>query len=81
MMRARRLVLRDTARGRRLTDGMQKREEEEAEEETSRPTVEEMIAAAESAATDPASSGQHKKMARGMKEVLCQILTRRKRTG
>ena len=52
-------------------------EEDKAEEETSGPTVEEMIEATDSA-VKWADSGIWKiRIAQGMKEVLCQILTRR----
>jgi hypothetical protein len=60
---------------------MFKGKEEASQEEAPQPTVEEMIAAASAAIKDPASSGQRKKMARGIREVLCQILTRRRHTG
>jgi len=54
-------------------------EEEKREEEASEPTVEEMISHADSVLHDEDSGVKKLQAARGMKEVLCQILTRRRR--
>lgn len=57
---------------------MQEEEEKQAQEKASKPTVEEMIEHAEAVLHDEDSGMRKLQAARGMKEVLCQILTRRR---
>jgi hypothetical protein len=59
---------------------MQEEEEKQAQEKAAQPTVEEMIEATNTVLHDEDSGVRKLQAAKGMKEVLCQILTR-KNTG
>jgi hypothetical protein len=59
---------------------MQEKEEKQAQEKAAKPSVEEMIDATNTVLHDEDSGVRKLQAARGMKEVLCQILTR-KRSG
>jgi len=56
---------------------MQEEEEKQTQEEAKGQTVEEMISRTDVVLNDEDSGVRKLQVARGMKEVLCQILTRR----